>query len=439
MTQSYTVTKSDKTNNGSDGAPDVGIRLLSSNLNSEGEISIIHSSTNMKNGSNEKPEKTEVKDEDGKCRKCVHWTKVIWSFVTFVISVTDVLVIIYLSYLHFHHSSDIIAWLMLLPILMNFIGIFTFLSDDDERREMEDLGCQNVIWQNLMFFPVIGPSVSALKLFVLSFREHEAERFERLESLLTRMKQYESFFRAAPEAFVQLTFRIITWSRAKVFHEEDYWTNLCLSLCLFALAEANMYTVPVPYYQMFHRNKDNEAWRIDHIGIPWRIALFFFTFLSIESRLYADAILKATACFYFHEFSFGEVLIVTFLCQFMVRAALYSFFTGFLGSKRLKKRLRDTGVYGAFTYSWRALFMSFDFQSFCAAVFLSFYIENLILITGSYVIIYTLTDVDLSDKYIFHVYAILSIVSMLIAIGLRFLLRRRWQMRTCRNKVVAQD
>lgn len=68
------------------------------------------------------------------------------------------------------------------------------------------------------FFIVI--KCSALKLFILSLREHEADKFERLESLLTRMKQYESFFRAAPEAFIQLTFRIISWSRAKVFEEE---------------------------------------------------------------------------------------------------------------------------------------------------------------------------------------------------------------------------
>ncbi len=66
---------------------------------------------------------------------------------------------------------------------------------------------------------------SALKLFVLSFQEENAERYERLESLLTRMKQYESFFRAAPEAFVQLTFRIITWSRAKEFHAEGMYAS----------------------------------------------------------------------------------------------------------------------------------------------------------------------------------------------------------------------
>lgn len=165
---------------------------------------------------------------------------------------------------------------------------------------------------------------SALKLFVLSFQEENAERYERLESLLTRMKQYESFFRAAPEAFVQLTFRIITWSRTKEFHAEgrhnimivlkpqrdnfckclymysmflivfimkkifcvfflniDYWVNLCLSLCLFALAESNMYSTIIPYYRLFTRIRTKDAWSIEHIRIPWRMALFFFNFLSI--------------------------------------------------------------------------------------------------------------------------------------------------------------
>lgn len=34
------------------------------------------------------------------------------------------------------------------------------------------------------------------------------------------MKQYESFFRAAPEAFVQITVRILTWSWRKEIHAE---------------------------------------------------------------------------------------------------------------------------------------------------------------------------------------------------------------------------
>jgi hypothetical protein len=54
--------------------------------------------------------------------------RIIWSFISFSLTVADVTVIIYLSSLHFSHSSDLIAWLMLLPILLNFIGIFTFLS-----------------------------------------------------------------------------------------------------------------------------------------------------------------------------------------------------------------------------------------------------------------------------------------------------------------------
>lgn len=60
--------------------------------------------------------------------RCVSRWKIIWAFVSFLISVADVTVIIYLSYLHFNHSQDMMAWLMLLPIVLNFIGIFTFLS-----------------------------------------------------------------------------------------------------------------------------------------------------------------------------------------------------------------------------------------------------------------------------------------------------------------------
>jgi len=60
--------------------------------------------------------------------RCISRFKIVWAFISFLISTADVMVIIWLSYLHFSHSSDLIAWLMLLPILLNFIGIFTFLS-----------------------------------------------------------------------------------------------------------------------------------------------------------------------------------------------------------------------------------------------------------------------------------------------------------------------
>lgn len=70
-----------------------------------------------------------VKEHVKECRKrCISRLKIVWAFVSFLLSVADVTVIIYLSYLHFHHSQDLMAWLMLLPIVLNFIGIFTFLS-----------------------------------------------------------------------------------------------------------------------------------------------------------------------------------------------------------------------------------------------------------------------------------------------------------------------
>lgn len=138
MTQSYTVSNkgNDTTQNG---GTEAGVRLLSSsssNSNLEGVTERIYVTTSsgstveMRKGFSEKEqmEKIEIEAEERK-KRCVHWTKIIWSFISFLISVADVTVIIYLSYLHFHHSSDIIAWLMLMPILLNFIGIFTFLSE----------------------------------------------------------------------------------------------------------------------------------------------------------------------------------------------------------------------------------------------------------------------------------------------------------------------
>lgn len=73
--------------------------------------------------------KEHLKEHVTECRKrCISRVKIIWAFISFLLSVADVTVIIYLSYLHFHHSQDLMAWLMLMPIVLNFIGIFTFLS-----------------------------------------------------------------------------------------------------------------------------------------------------------------------------------------------------------------------------------------------------------------------------------------------------------------------
>lgn len=136
MTQSYTVT--DTSNESKTTCKDVGVRLLSNLPNSSLCDDTIQCSSDSRNSSgsfkelikDEKKtlEKIEIEKEE-QCKKCVHWSKVIWAFVGFLISVADVTVILYLAYLHFHHSQDIMAWLMLLPILLNFIGIFTFLSE----------------------------------------------------------------------------------------------------------------------------------------------------------------------------------------------------------------------------------------------------------------------------------------------------------------------
>jgi len=62
--------------------------------------------------------------------------------------------------------------------------------------------------------------ISGLRLFLYAFEEKNADKFERLESLLIRMKQYESYFRAAPEAFIQITYRIINWTESYHFDSE---------------------------------------------------------------------------------------------------------------------------------------------------------------------------------------------------------------------------
>jgi hypothetical protein len=63
----------------------------------------------------------------------------------------------------------------------------------------------------------------------------------------------------------------------------DYWTIVCLILCLFTLAESNMYGSVLPYYRIFHYSPSN-PWSIEGISIPWRIGLFLYTFLSAGTQ-----------------------------------------------------------------------------------------------------------------------------------------------------------
>lgn len=81
-----------------------------------------------------------------------------------------------------------------------------------------------------------------------------------------------------------------------------------------------------------------------------------------------------------------------------------------------------TGVYGAFTYSWRCLFMSFDYQDWVdPIVYFGFYVENVLIIGFSYVVIH-LIEYDLSDKWAYYVYTVGAAVGMLIAILIKYVM-----------------
>jgi len=163
--------------------------------------------------------------------------------------------------------------------------------------------------------------------------------------------------------------------------------------------------------------------------------LLFFT--TTGSRIFTDSIFKATFCFYFESISFGEVIIICFITQFFLRASIYAVFNGMVGSEKRKVKLAEQGVYGAFTYSWKSLFLSFDFQSYEKCIFLWFYIENVLMIGSSYIIIYA-TSVNLDGRWLYHIYAVSAGIGMIIAICLRFALRYHWKRRQS-NKIKQQQ
>lgn len=83
-----------------------------------------------------------------------------------------------------------------------------------------------------------------------------------------------------------------------------------------------------------------------------------------------------------------------------------------------------TGVYGCFTYSWRCLFMSFDYQDWVdPIVFLWFYVENVLIIGFSFAVIHSI-GYDLSDNMTFYVYTVAAGIGMFLAIIIKYAMVR---------------
>lgn len=197
-----------------------------------------------------------------------------------------------------------------------------------------------------------------------------------------------------------------------------------------------------------------------------------FNLYITASRLFADAIFRSTACFYFSNKSYAEVIIVTFIFQFVGRAITRAIYQNTLvycsrqnhdrfhrniemrraqvaaihptvdsieSALKPENEKNDdmpvrrkyipvqedlTGVYGAFTYSWRCLFMSFDYQDWVdPIVFFGFYIENVLIIGLSFMVINWI-EYDLSDNMTFYVYAIAACVGMVLAIIIKYVMVR---------------
>jgi len=142
--------------------------------------------------------------------------------------------------------------------------------------------------------------------------------------------------------------------------------------------------------------------------------------------------MKAAAYFFFRDYVFGEVIIINFVCQFMWRAGIYAMYSTCMASPKRKIQIEDEGVYGAFTYAWRSLFLSFDFQSYSKTVFCWFYVENLLMLLTPYVWAYGTPFVGrvgaenlLEGRLLFHVYVGAGVVKTILAICIKLGIRYR--------------
>jgi len=171
--------------------------------------------------------------------------------------------------------------------------------------------------------------------------------------------------------------------------------------------------------------------RIIHSPFAFNTIRFLFT----VSRLLSDAILRATICQAFEsKYSFGEVIAITLLIQFVFRALIHSTLLRPRENEVLKGNEHgqphpitawtvdyEAGpvIYRAITYSWKSIFLSFDFQNPDLFIAAWFYVENLIMICGAYAILLGL-GVNLGKKSIYYYYTAIAFFAMLVGISIKF-------------------
>ncbi|CAG7786188.1 unnamed protein product, partial [Allacma fusca] len=124
--------------------------------------------------------------------------------VIFMVTLLEIFVVIFIAITHFHHAMGLTALAMLFPILLNFVGVIYFLSDKDERKELEKVGCSKWL-TDLLQVPILGPVFTAFQVMGISCGCTSHENYERIEASALKLRQAVGFFSAAPEALVQLT------------------------------------------------------------------------------------------------------------------------------------------------------------------------------------------------------------------------------------------
>ncbi|CAG7786189.1 unnamed protein product, partial [Allacma fusca] len=85
--------------------------------------------------------------------------------VIFMVTLLEIFVVIFIAITHFHHAMGLTALAMLFPILLNFVGVIYFLSDKDERKELEKVGCSKWL-TDLLQVPILGPVFTTKKEFL---------------------------------------------------------------------------------------------------------------------------------------------------------------------------------------------------------------------------------------------------------------------------------
>ncbi|CAG7786205.1 unnamed protein product, partial [Allacma fusca] len=247
---------------------------------------------------------------------------ILMDFLIFTVTCFEVAVVLGLALIHFSHEEGLMAIIMLFPIVLNCVGVVYFLSDKNERLEMEK-AARITCLTDFLQFPVLGPVFTAFKVLTITCGCSKNNNYERIEAIAVKLRQAGGFFSAAPETIIILTVMFsIEQDEDSALTPIQYLEMGAALLFTFTLAESNCYGSLSNYYKMWTDHESGD-WRLRNVYLWQKLMLFLHSFTSIASRLMASAAIKAAVLYYWKNQDFIVVLTTVVFTEVGVRIVVH--------------------------------------------------------------------------------------------------------------------